>query len=271
MSLWDVPVSDIRTTTTDERRRLLDFLCRLTPEEWRAPTAAPGWTVKDIALHLLDDDLTWLSIRRDGDRSGLLDMTDRERFVRLLNAKNQRFVDAGRAFSRQVICDLLGRTGEKVDALHAQCDLRSEGWVSWASSQPVPFWFNLAQEFTESWVHQQQMREAVNRVEDHADHLPEVLRTFVWALPHQLPAADADSMVVGVIIGGVSAWTLTSNAGEGWSLAERQPDNPDASLRATADAAWRWLTGAAVSPGQITVAGSPQWIDALMRVRAIIV
>lgn len=60
-------------------------------------------------------------------------------------------------------------------------------WVSWASDGPVPYWFNVAQEFTERWVHQQQMREAVDRVADHESMLPEVPRTFVWAFPRQLP------------------------------------------------------------------------------------
>ena len=47
------------------------------PSEWQTTTACPGWTVKDIALHLLDDELAWLSRGRDGDLSGLIDDTDR--------------------------------------------------------------------------------------------------------------------------------------------------------------------------------------------------
>lgn len=98
--------------------------------------------------------------------------------------------------------DLLAWAGDQVDTFHAQCDLRAPGWASWASSESVPFWFNLAQEFTERWVHQQQMREAVGQVADHADHLPEVLRTFIWAVPHQLgPAADAAAELEVTIVG----------------------------------------------------------------------
>ncbi len=33
---------------------LLDVLGSLTPDEWERPTAAAGWTVRDVALHLLD-------------------------------------------------------------------------------------------------------------------------------------------------------------------------------------------------------------------------
>ena len=67
MSLWDEQVRDVRQLAVADRQRLVQFLTDLTDEEWLAPTAAPGWTVKDIALHLLDDDMTWLSTQRDGD------------------------------------------------------------------------------------------------------------------------------------------------------------------------------------------------------------
>jgi uncharacterized protein (TIGR03083 family) len=270
VSLWDAPVRDVRPVTTDERRRLLAFLEGLTAAEWAAPSAAPGWTVRDLALHLLDDDLTWLSHQRDGSTAGLVDMSDRRRFVELLAAKNQRWVDAARTLSSRVVIELLGWTGDEVDAFHARCDLRGEGWVSWASSQPVPFWFNLAQEFTERWVHQQQMREAVGQVEDHADHLPEVLRTFMWAVPHQLgrPTDAATTLEVTVI--GVVCWTLTSS-GEGWVMEERTATNPTATVTLSPDAAWRMFTGASIPPGQVAVTGPAQITDAVLRVRAIIV
>jgi hypothetical protein len=69
--------------------------------------------------------------------------------------------------SRRVVTGLLRWTGEQVDSFHASQDLLGHGWVSWASAAPVPYWFNLAQEFTERWIHQQQMRAAVGIVADH--------------------------------------------------------------------------------------------------------
>jgi uncharacterized protein (TIGR03083 family) len=49
----------------EERRLLLELLGTLAEEEWDAPTVCPGWSVKDIALHLLGDDLGRLSRGRD--------------------------------------------------------------------------------------------------------------------------------------------------------------------------------------------------------------
>ena len=46
--------------------RLLELLRALRPEEWRLPTLAAAWTVKDVAAHLLDTQLRRLALCRDG-------------------------------------------------------------------------------------------------------------------------------------------------------------------------------------------------------------
>jgi hypothetical protein len=45
---------------------LLGLLLRLPPADWLKPTAAPGWSVKDVVAHLLDTDMRRLSSQRDG-------------------------------------------------------------------------------------------------------------------------------------------------------------------------------------------------------------
>ena len=166
--------------------------------------------------------MTWLSQERDGELSGLINMSDRQIFPRLLAEKNQRWVDAARVMSRRVVEDLPQWSGEQVDALHAGRDLLDEGWVSWASDEPVPYWFNLAQEFTERWVHQQQMREAVDRVEDHDVTLPDVLRTFIWAFPHQFRGA-VGARVIRMRIDPLGDWTLSATDDGGWNLSQDRP------------------------------------------------
>lgn len=271
MSLWDEPVRDVRPLATDEWHRLVVLLDGLSADEWLVPSAAPGWTVKDLALHLLDDDLTWLSRARDADRSGLVDMSDRAAFAGLLAAKNQRWLDGARSLSQRVVTDLLAWTGAQIDAFHADADLRAEGWVSWASDGPVPYWFNLAQELTERWVHQQQVREAVGRLDDHAALLPEVLRTFAWALPHQLHAPADAGAEVEVTLGEAGVWTLVADGAGRWALTERPAgDDPLATLRLSTDAAWRALTGAAVPADGVRASGPPALVERILRVRGII-
>ena len=58
MRISEAPVADVRGPLTAQRGRLLTLLTSLTGGQWAAPTAAPQWAVKDIALHLLDVDLS---------------------------------------------------------------------------------------------------------------------------------------------------------------------------------------------------------------------
>jgi hypothetical protein len=71
--------------------------------------------VKDVALHLLDDDFGWLSPGRDGDLEGRIRMdVDYRDFVVALNQKNQCWVDASRGLSRQLVLELLAWSGHRV-------------------------------------------------------------------------------------------------------------------------------------------------------------
>ena len=228
--------------------------------------------MKDLALHLLDDDLGWLSRGRDNDRSGLLRMGDHESFVAALAAKNQRWIDGVRGLSGQVVVGLLEWSGRQMDTYYASMDLLGDGHVSWAGDGPVPIWFDMAQDLTERWVHQMRIREAVDRVEDYqAAYLPVVLRTFVWALPHQcrVHASLGATLEVDLSTGGL--WTLTCVGDGRWSLSEGSPHDPDARARFGDDAGWRWLTGARAPADGMTFEGPVHLRGPLLRIRGILV
>ena len=272
MDLWQAPVTDVRAMLSNERQDLLRLLRTLSPDEWAMLSEAPGWSVKDLALHLLDDDLGWLSRGRDGDRSGLVPMDDHESFVAALAAKNQRWVDGAQGLSAPVITELLEWSGQQMDTFYASVDLMGEGHVSWASDGPVPIWFDIAQDLTERWVHQMQIREAVDQLGDYAArYLPAVLRTFVWALPHQYRVDASAGTRVQVDLAAGGTWLLVSEGSSRWSLDERTTVTPDARAEFTSDAAWRWLTGAAVPSGGQHLEGPPELCQPLLVVRGIIV
>ncbi len=125
-----------------------------------------------------------------------------------------------------MITELLEWSGDQMDAYYASIDLLGEGHVSWASEGPVPVWFDIAQDLTERWVHQMQTREAVDRVEGYSQrYLPVVLRTFVWALPHQyrVDAPAGTAVQVDLASGGV--WLLVSEGAGRWSLGATNLDH----------------------------------------------
>jgi uncharacterized damage-inducible protein DinB len=61
VDIWASPPLDTRGLFEEERRDLLTLLDSLSASEWLAASSAEGWTVKDLALHLLDGDLGTLS------------------------------------------------------------------------------------------------------------------------------------------------------------------------------------------------------------------
>jgi uncharacterized protein (TIGR03083 family) len=272
MQLDEVPVVDVRESLTAQRVRLLSLLTSLNDDQWAAPTAAPRWSVKDIALHLLDADLGWLASSRDRDRSGRIPVSsDHDKFVRALDQRNQRWVDGTRALSPRLITDLLRWSGEQLDAYLGTVDLTGPSSVYWAGE--VPLWFDLAREFTERWVHYRQIREAAGWADDddqHDEHLPLVLRTFIWGFPYQYRTPARVGTTVAVEVPGIGAWILTRTA-TGWSLDEGRAAAPAASLRISADAAWRLLTGARYDPRQLQLSGDRALAEPLLWVRGIIV
>jgi uncharacterized protein (TIGR03083 family) len=269
--LWQLEERDVRPMLTREREDLLELLGGLTDEEWSAPSAVAGWRVKDLALHLLDDDLGWLSRGRDGDASGLLDSSESS-FVAALAAKNQRWIDGAQGLSRHVVTDLLRWSGGEMDRYYAGMNLSDLGSVAWASDASVPLWFDLAQDLTERWVHQQQIRVSLDRDDGYRDrYLAEVLRTSVWAAPHQYRVLAEQGVEVIVRLGGTGVWTLVSDGRGQWSLHERTAAKPSAAVSLTDDGAWRLFTGARLAHGDVRAEGDSRLAEPLLQVRGILV
>jgi hypothetical protein len=101
-------------------------------------------------------------------------------------------------------------------------------------------WFDTAREFTERWLHQQQIRDAVGRPDLNPRYLAPVLDTFLRALPHAYRTQEAAPDTAVVI-------QITGDAGGVWTLLRR-------------DAAWGLYSGAATSPAaQLTLAEDTAW------------
>ena len=80
-----------------ERKQLLELFSELEPEEWEEPTICPGWTVKDIGLHLLGDDVGYLSGARDHFSNPFFrnkDLREWKSLVKNLNEANELWVQA---------------------------------------------------------------------------------------------------------------------------------------------------------------------------------
>ena len=225
---------------------LLALLDGLSEADWDRPTACAGWSVKDVADHLLGGDLGMLSRRRDGYSLDVGDLSAWETLVRFINTWNRDWVDATRRLSPRVTRELLAWSGPQVSALFASQDpFALGGPVSWAGPDPAPVWLDLAREYTERWHHQQHIRDAVGRpgFTEHRFMAP-VLDAFARALPHtyrEVAAPHGTTVTLTVTGEAGGAWTVRRE-GNGWTLYTGRPATPDAEVVLDQDTTWRLLT-----------------------------
>jgi uncharacterized protein (TIGR03083 family) len=145
------------------RTRLLTLLAELGEDDWARPTAAPRWSVKDVAAHLLGGDIAILSGWRDGFRSNP-EINSHIELIELVDRLNGEWILAFRRISPRLLRELLAFCGPEVDVCFSSLDpMKIVRAVSWAGPEPAPVWFDLAREFTERWHHQQQIRDATGR------------------------------------------------------------------------------------------------------------
>jgi uncharacterized protein (TIGR03083 family) len=238
---------EVRDLFRPERENLLHLLSSLKEDDWLRPTICSGWKVKDIALHLLGVDLGNLSRRRDQFSDPWWQPAGND-LVSSLNQWNDDWVVAARRLSPRLLCELLAVTGEAIDSYFQTLDPFEIGAaVSWVGPEPAPVWLDIAREYTERWVHQQQIRDALDRPGlKEPRFLAPVLATFVYALPHCLREMDSPpgTFLRLVIEGEAGGEWIALRTEDGWTLGRDVEGAANATVRIDQDSAWRiWTRG----------------------------
>lgn len=250
------------------RSELVTLLSGLADTDWTLPTTCPGWPVHGVASHLLGVELGNVSLRRDhwglGPAAG-------EDFGSWLNAFNQQWVESARRLSPLVLIELLDLAARRFEEYVAALDLDALGGpVDWATGRdPAPVWLDVAREYMERFVHQQQIREATGRPGLSADLTAPVLTAAAHALPvalRDVPRPAGTTVTFAAEGTGGGSWHLV-RTDTGWDLGAGEPPRPPAcEVATTVDGAikryacdpsapplrWRGDTGLAGALSQVT-------------------
>jgi hypothetical protein len=224
---------------------LISLLRSLTPQEWQAQTVAKKWTVKDVASHLLDGNLRGLSISRDGyfgEAPG--NIGSYQGLVDYLNKLNLSWTDATKRLSPGLLTDLLQLTGAQYTEHLQSLDPFAPAVfsVAWAGQAESPNWFHIAREYTEKFLHQQQIRDAVRKPGIMTRELfHPFIDTLIFALPHtfrDISAAEETtvSLIISSEIGG--QWNIVRSAA-GWNLHKGTLQESHARVTIDPDTAWK--------------------------------
>jgi uncharacterized protein (TIGR03083 family) len=213
---WDRlgPALDVRPLFAPDRERLLELLGDLPAHEWNRSTGCPGWTVHDLVAHLVHDHLRRLSGTRDGHTPAWV--APDGGLASALHRTNEQFVAAARGISSRLLTDLIAHLGLQLDQLWVGLELDARGGaVSWVQpDEEAPVWLDVAREFSEFWVHQQQIRDAVGRPDSSEPQaLVAIVDTLVRSLPRALTSSTAAMLGAAV--------TLTVDVSDDISIAGR--------------------------------------------------
>ncbi len=236
-------------------RKLIALLKSLTPDEWQAQTVARRWNVKDVAAHLLDGNIRILSMLRDGYRGETASIDSYTDLVNFLNGLNADWVKACKRISPEMLIMLHEATGKLYCDYYASLDpMGKAGFsVDWAGERESKNWMHIAREYTEKFLHQQQIRDAVQKQELMTrEFFYPFIDIFMLALPHTFRHTVApDGTVVNVVITGQAggAWHL-QRTGDRWELTKMNEQKPAAEIVIDPDDSWK-LFSKSVRPEQI--------------------
>jgi Mycothiol maleylpyruvate isomerase N-terminal domain len=224
-------------------KELISFLKRLSSRDWQKQTVAKKWVVKDVVAHLLDGNYRRIALHRDGwSLTPDIAIDSYDDLVRYLNTFNADWVKAAKRLSPAILTELLASTNELVYKEFSNMDpfALAAYPVSWAGESKSYNWFDIAREYTERWLHQQQIRDAVNDKGIMTVQLYQpFLNIFMQAWPYTMKKAEAaEGAVLKTAVTGMGEWYLKMKSGE-WKLENKAEEKIIAETIIGNDVAWK--------------------------------
>jgi hypothetical protein len=212
-----------------------------------------------------------ISVRRDDWALGPGEEEDLDVW---LNAFNQQWVDAARRISPALLIELIDLAGVRFEEYLAALDLDATGGpVPWATgSDPAPVWLDVAREYMERYVHQQQIRDATGRPGLGSAFTRPVLTTAAHALPLALRRVSRPAGTIAAFSAegeGGGTWHVVRTT-TGWELDAAPLDEPAACrARTTVDGALKLYVRDPSAP-PLTWQGDQEMAGALAGVKAVL-
>lgn len=225
-------------------KELISLLKSLTAEEWEMQTIAKKWKVKDVVAHLLDGNIRSVSMLRDGYHGESANINTYQDLLDFLNGLNADWVKAMKRVSPAMLVLLHEATGKAYCDYYASLDpFDKAGFaVNWAGENESKNWMHIAREYTEKWLHQQQIRDAVKKpgILTREFYYP-FIQTFMMGLPytyHEIAAKENSTVQVTVTGDAGGSWFLKRKNNE-WILNTGTTLHPTAEMLIEQDLAWK--------------------------------
>lgn len=236
---------DVTNKFLDLDKKLLHLLKSLTKEEWNKQTIAKLWKVKDVVAHLLDGNIRVLSGLRDRHQGKPPIINSYQDLLDYLNQLNAEWVIAMKRVSPEMLIDLLEHTSVPFCEYYDSLNLfdKAEYSVAWAGENESKNWMHIAREYTEKFLHQQQIRDAVGKQGIMTkQYFYPFLDICMYALPYTLrdtPVDKNDSIKMEITGEAGGIWYIQYN-GKNWERIDTLPERPLLTeITIEQDASWK--------------------------------
>jgi len=230
--------------------KLITYLATLPDEAWHTQTIAKKWLIKDVSAHLLDGAIRGLSMGRDGyfPPGPPPEFSSYASLVTYLNDLNETWTNALRRVSPQILVPWLQSTGKQYMDFLVQLPPQDKALfgVAWAGETQSKNEFHVAREYTERFLHQLQIRDALGDQELLETHFYSAFLSICFmAFPYSFREIDAEtgtqvSILVPSSFGG--QWTIEKKE-EGWTWASKKTNSQSTtSVRIPPEFAWKLLS-----------------------------
>lgn len=204
---------------------LMEVLDQLQPQQWDKATICKEWTVKDIAAHLLDGALRRLSAGRDDYPLKTSNINSYQDLLEHLNRLNADWVKAYGRVSPQILRKQLYTIQNELYEymLGLDPDAAALFPVFWAGEERSSNWLEIAREYTEQWLHQQQIRQAVGAQSLLGTELYHpFLKICMQALPFhykEIQAVSGTLVTIGIVGEAGGSWSVIRTE-QGWEFSD---------------------------------------------------
>ncbi|PKV50912.1 mycothiol maleylpyruvate isomerase-like protein [Aquimarina sp. MAR_2010_214] len=248
---------DLTDKFQDLDTKLFALLRSLNNEEWNKQTIAKLWKVKDVVAHLLDGNIRTLSGLRDNYKGEPPVINSYQDLLDFLNAMNAEWVTSMKRVSPKMLIDLLEHTGPKFCKYYGSLDLleKAEYSVAWAGENESKNWMHIAREYTEKFLHQQQIRDAVGKQGLMTKrYFYPFLEVCMFALPYTLrdTKAEIDDTIKMEITGKAGGIWYVQYNGKSWKIIDSLSENlPITEISIDQDSSWK-LFSKSLRPSDLT-------------------
>jgi uncharacterized protein (TIGR03083 family) len=246
---------------------IADLCADLTPEQWALPTDCPGWTVQDNLSHMSGTESALLGrASPDPAPAGLAHV------LNVIGEINEAWVEARRTWpGDKVLTEFVEVTGLRVDALRAMTDdeLNAPS-VSPIGTVPYATFMNLR--VMDCWVHEQDMRRALQRP-GHLDGpavaaaIDRLSASFAFVVGKRVAPPEGTTVVLDMA--GPAGRTLAVEIRNGRAEASAPATTPTVRLDMDAETyaclvCGRWTGQQALDDGRVAVSGDTDLADAIL-------